>query len=558
MLTGSEIICECLIEQGVDTVFGYPGGTILNVYDALYRYQDKINHVLTSHEQGASHAADGYARATGKVGVSMATSGPGATNLVTGIATAYMDSTPLVAITANVGVEILGRDSFQEIDITGVTMPITKHNFIIRKIEDIFYIVPEAFKIATDGRPGPVLIDFPKNIQSEVIELKEFPSIEEKEEDIDIPNSPDLSYIGAQINKSKRPIIYAGGGIISSNSSKYLYALAKKNNIPVALTLMGLGAFPADDELYLGMLGMHGSPFTNLLINEADLILAFGVRFDDRATGDIKKFCPKASIIHVDIDESEINKVKNSSISMNCPIDSFLKSIIGYIDENPRTNWIQRINCFKNKYPLPSYDDPMHPANIISFVAEKIPDDSIIVTDVGQHQMWTAQRYPFKHPKTLLTSGGLGTMGFALPTAIGASIYNPNKLIVSFTGDGSILMNIQELATLAEIKSNIKILIINNHHLGLVRQQQNLFYHNHYIASKFIFNPEFKTIAEGFGIKGYDLSCESDPLGKLAELLVEVGPAVINIPINEDENIYPMVAPGAANTEMIGGLQQND
>ena len=306
------------------------------------------------------------------------------------------------------------------------------------------------------------------------------------------------------------------------------------------------------------MLGMHGSPFTNLLINEADLILAFGVRFDDRATGDIKKFCPKASIIHVDIDESEINKVKNSSISMNCPIDSFLKSIIGYIDENPRTNWIQRINCFKNKYPLPSYDDPMHPANIISFVAEKIPDDSIIVTDVGQHQMWTAQRYPFKHPKTLLTSGGLGTMGFALPTAIGASIYNPNKLIVSFTGDGSILMNIQELATLAEIKSNIKILIINNHHLGLVRQQQNLFYHNHYIASKFIFNPEFKTIAEGFGIKGYDLSCESDPLGKLAELLVEVGPAVINIPINEDENIYPMVAPGAANTEMIGGLQQND
>ena len=479
-------------------------------------------------------------------------------SLLTAIADAKLDSIPLVAITGQVPYSAIGTDAFQEVDAYGLTIPITKHNFIIRKIEDIFYIVPEAFKIATEGRPGPVLIDFPKNIQSEIIELKEFPSIEEKEEVIDIPNFSALSYIGAQINKSKRPIIYAGGGIISSNSSKYLYTLAKKNNIPVALTLMGLGAFPADDELYLGMLGMHGSPFTNLLINEADLILAFGVRFDDRATGDIKKFCPKASIIHVDIDESEINKVKNSSISMNCSIDLFLKSIIGYIDENPRTNWIQRINCFKNKYPLPSYDDPMHPANIISFVADKIPDDSIIVTDVGQHQMWTAQRYPFKHPKTLLTSGGLGTMGFALPTAIGASIYNPNKLIVSFSGDGSILMNIQELATLAEIQSNIKILIINNHHLGLVRQQQNLFYHKHYIASEFIFNPEFKTIAEGFGIKGYDLSGESDPLGKLTELLAEVGPAVINIPFNEDENIYPMVAPGAANTEMIGGLHQHD
>lgn len=553
---GAEILVKLLEKQGVEYIAGIPGGFNLPIYDALYN--SNIKHILSRHEQGAGFIAQGISRSSNKIGVCLATSGPGATNLLTAIADAKLDSIPMIAITGQVPYSAIGTDAFQEVDAYGLTIPITKHNFIIRKIEDIFYVVPEAFKIATEGRPGPVLIDFPKNIQSEVIEFKKFPSIEENKVDIDIPNTHALSYIGTQINKAKRPIIYAGGGIISSNSSKYLYDLAKKNNIPVALTLMGLGAFSADDELYLGMLGMHGCPFTNLLINEADLILAFGVRFDDRATGDIKKFCPKASIIHVDIDESEINKVKNSSISMNCSINSFLKAIIGYIDENPRTSWIQRINCFKNKYPLPSYDDPMHPANIISFVADKIPDDSIIVTDVGQHQMWTAQRYPFKYPKTLLTSGGLGTMGFSLPAAIGASLYNPQKLIISFSGDGSILMNIQELATLAETKSNIKLLIINNHHLGLVRQQQNLFYHKHYIASEFIFNPNFKTIAEGFGIKGYDLSNESDPLEKLTALLTEIGPAVINIPINDDENIYPMVPPGAANTEMIGGIPIND
>lgn len=554
---GAEILVKLLENQGVEYIAGIPGGFNLPIYDALYN--SKIKHILTRHEQGAGFIAQGISRASDNVGVCLATSGPGATNLLTAIADAKLDSIPLVAITGQVPCSAIGTDAFQEVDAYGLTIPITKHNFIIRKVEDLFYIVPEAFRIAKEGRPGPVFIDFPKNIQNEVIELDEFPLYKDNNiiEETHLSSST-LEYIGTQINNSKRPIIYAGGGIISSNSYKDLYRLAKKNNIPVALTLMGLGAFPANDELHLGLLGMHGAPYTNLLINEADLILAFGVRFDDRATGDIKKFCPKASIIHVDIDESEINKVKNSSIAMNCPIELFLKNILNYIEENSRTDWVERINRFKNKYPLPSYDNPMHPANLISFVASNIPKDSIIVTDVGQHQMWTAQRYPFNTPKTLLTSGGLGTMGFGLPAAIGASLYNKDQLIICFSGDGSILMNIQELATLSELNCNIKILVMNNHHLGLVRQQQNLFYKNHCIASEFKCNVDFKTVAEGFEIKGYDLLNEKEPLKKLSELLLEKGPAVINIPINDKENIYPIVAPGAGNTEMIGGIEIHD
>ena len=360
------------------------------------------------------------------------------------------------------------------------------------------------------------------------------------------------------INNSKKPIIYAGGGVINSNASISLYDFAKKSNIPVSLSLMGLGAFPCDDELSLGMLGMHGAPFTNYLLNEADLILALGVRFDDRATGNIEKFCPNASIIHIDIDPSEINKVKTSSLSMIANINDFIEDIFPHIEVKDRNSWIQRVKCFKEKYSLLSYDNILHPSNIISFVGEKMPRDTIITTDVGQHQMWVAQRYPFKSPKAFLTSSGLGTIGFGLPVAIGAALTNPNKNIICFSGDGSILMNIQELATLADFNLNVKIIILNNHHLGLVRQQQELFYNEHYIASKFISNPNFKIIAEGFGIQSCDLGNEENPLEKLEEILSKKGPYVINILIEETENVLPMVAPGKSNTEMIGGEDFND
>lgn len=572
--TGAEIVIKLLENEGVKYISGIPGGFILPIYDALYN--SKITHILTRHEQGAAFIAQGISRSTDTVGVCFATSGPGATNLLTGIADAKLDSVPLVAITGQVPLSAIGTDAFQEVDAYGLTIPITKHNFLIRDIESLFTVIPKAFKIAKEGRPGPVLIDIPKNIQTQVIELdsfpekkvlmneiglsvKDHPTLKDKasEEIEDIENSA-FECISEVINSSKRPIIYAGGGIISSHASEDLYKFAKKNNIPVALTLMGLSSFPTNDELSLGMLGMHGAPYTNYLIDEADLILAFGIRFDDRATGDIKHFSPHASVIHIDIDASEINKVKGSNLSMVCDIKYFLKKVLPYIHKNPRTEWIEKIKDYKIKYPLPSFDDELHPTNLIPFIASKVPDDTIITTDVGEHQMWTAQRYPLKKPKTLLTSGGLGTMGFGLPTAIGAALANPEKTILCFSGDGSILMNIQELATLCDLNLNVKVIILNNHHLGLVRQQQELFYNKHFIASHFKTNPDFKTIAQGFGINSYDLSNEDNPLDALGRILSTKGPCVINIPIGETENILPMVSPGGSNTEMIGGAKLND
>lgn len=570
--SGAEIIIKLLENEGVEFISGIPGGFNLPMYDALYN--STIKHILARHEQGAAFIAQGISRTTDKVGVCFATSGPGATNLLTAIADAKLDSIPLIAITGQVPLSAIGTDAFQEVDAYGLTIPITKHNFLIRNIHDLFTIIPEAFRIATEGRPGPVLIDIPKNIQTETIELEFFPNDNTLSSSLesDISNvieektissktslkSSTIECMAELINNSRKPIIYAGGGIISSNASSNLYELAKKNNIPVALSLMGLGAFPCDDDLSLGMLGMHGAPYTNYLLNEADLILAFGIRFDDRATGNINKFCPNASIIHVDIDPSELNKVKTCSLSMAADIKEFLDAIIPYVDVKSRNSWVQRVKCFKEKYPLPSYENTMHPANLIPFIASKVGIDAIIATDVGEHQMWTAQRYPFKKPKTLLTSGGLGTMGFGLPVSIGAALVNPDKNVLCFSGDGSILMNIQELATLADFNLNVKVIILSNHHLGLVRQQQELFYNKHYIASSFISNPNFKIIAEGFGIKGYDLGTELDPLEKLENILNEEGPCVINVPIEECENIFPMVAPGKSNLEMIGGEKFND
>ena len=556
---GAEIVIKILENEGVEYISGIPGGFNLPLYDALYK--SKIKHILARHEQGAGFIAQGISRSTNKVGVCFATSGPGVTNLLTAIADAKLDSIPLVAITGQVSLSSIGTDAFQEVDAYGLTIPITKHNFLIRDINELFTVIKEAFKIALEGRPGPVLIDIPKNIQTQVIELEGFPSNIEDHKNVpekkDLKNST-LYCMAELINNSKKPIIYAGGGVVNSNACTNLYEFAKKSNIPVALSLMGLGVFPYNDELSLRMLGMHGAPFTNYLLNEADLILALGVRFDDRATGNIEKFCPNATIIHIDIDPSEINKIKTSSLSMVANIYDFIKAILPHIDAKPRNSWVQRVKCFKEKYPLPSYKNILHQANIIPFVASIVPSDTIVTTDVGQHQMWVAQRYPFKDPKEFLTSSGLGTMGFGLPVAIGAALTNKDKTIVCFSGDGSILMNIQELATLADFNLNVKVIILNNHHLGLVRQQQELFYNQHYIASHFISNPNFKIIAEGFGIKSCDLGNEEEPLKKLEELLSIKGPCVINIPIEETENVLPMVAPGGSNIEMIGGENFND
>ena len=556
---GAEIVIKLLENEGVEYISGIPGGFNLPLYDALYKSK-KIKHILARHEQGAGFIAQGISRSTNKVGVCFATSGPGVTNLLTAIADAKLDSIPLVAITGQVPLSAIGTDAFQEVDAYGLTIPITKHNFLIRNIHELFTVIKEAFKIALEGRPGPVLVDIPKNIQNEFIDLEDFPSEIASE---NLPKreqikSSTLYCIAELINDSKKPIIYAGGGVVNSNASSNLYKIAKKNNIPVSLSLMGLGAFPCDDELSIGMLGMHGAPYTNYLLNEADLILALGVRFDDRATGNIEKFCPNASIIHIDIDPSEINKVKTSSLSMIANVDDFLEDILPHIESKSRNTWRERVKCFKSKYPLPSYKNILHPANIIPFVGNIVPSDAVITTDVGQHQMWVAQRYPFKLPKALLTSSGLGTMGFGLPVAIGAALANKDKTIISFCGDGSILMNIQELATLADFNLNIKVIILNNHHLGLVRQQQQLFYNEHYIASKFISNPNFKMIAEGFGIQSCDLGNEEKPLEKLKELLTVEGPCVINIPIEETENVLPMVPPGKSNIDMIGGENLND
>ncbi|MBC2458737.1 biosynthetic-type acetolactate synthase large subunit [Clostridium beijerinckii] len=556
---GAEIVIKLLENEGVEYISGIPGGFNLPLYDALYKSK-KIKHILARHEQGAGFIAQGISRSTNKVGVCFATSGPGVTNLLTAIADAKLDSIPLVAITGQVPLSAIGTDAFQEVDAYGLTIPITKHNFLIRNIHELFTVIKEAFKIALEGRPGPVLIDIPKNIQNEFIDLEDFPSeiasenLPKKEQ----IKSSTLYCIAELINDSKKPIIYAGGGVVNSNASSNLYKIAKKNNIPVSLSLMGLGSFPCDDELSIGMLGMHGAPYTNYLLNEADLILALGVRFDDRATGNIEKFCPNASIIHIDIDPSEINKVKTSSLSMIANVDDFLEDILPHIESKSRNTWRERVKCFKSKYPLPSYKNILHPANIIPFVGNIVPSDAVITTDVGQHQMWVAQRYPFKLPKALLTSSGLGTMGFGLPVAIGAALANKDKTIISFCGDGSILMNIQEIATLADFNLNVKVIILNNHHLGLVRQQQQLFYNEHYIASKFISNPNFKMIAEGFGIQSCDLGNEEKPLEKLKELLTVEGPCVINIPIEETENVLPMVPPGKSNIDMIGGENLND
>ncbi|MCM1989452.1 biosynthetic-type acetolactate synthase large subunit [Oceanirhabdus seepicola] len=552
--SGAEIIIKLLERQGIEYITGIPGGAILPIYNALYK--SKIVHILARHEQAGGFIAQGIARSTGKAAVCFATSGPGATNLITAIADAKMDSVPIVAITGQVNSSLIGTDAFQEIDTYGLTVPITKHNFLVKCARDLLYIIPEAFKIAESGRPGPVVVDIPKNVQFQEVEFDYWPVFQEIIEPMNQINIFDMELAIEMINNSKRPILYVGGGLIHSNVWKSLQSLAKKNSIPVTCTLMGLGCYPSDDPLYLGMLGMHGSKHTNLIMRDTDLLISLGVRFDDRATGNLNKFCPKAKVIHMDIDPSEINKNKKTDCHVVGDVGIIIQKMLPYIKSDSRREWLSVVNEMRKKHPfkMPPKQDYLHPLNIIRNTASFLDEDTIITTDVGQHQMWVAQVYPFMKPRTLLTSGGLGTMGFGLPAAIGAAIANPEKRVVCFSGDGSLLMNIHDLATLSDLNLNVKVIVLNNGCLGLVRQQQELFYSGNYIASKFKTIPDFAAVSKAFGIKGVRLDANVlSSMQHIQMVVSETGPYVIDVLINPEENVFPMVSPGAGNYEMIGG-----
>ncbi len=545
MLTGSEIICECLIEQGVDTVFGYPGGTILNVYDALYQYKDKINHILTSHEQGAAHAADGYARATGRVGVCMATSGPGATNLVTGIATAYMDSIPLVAITANVAVSILGRDSFQEIDITGVTMPITKHNFIVKDIKDLVPTIRKAFQIAKEGRPGPVLVDITKNVTAEKMEFEsQVPEVIEPR--TYTYSSKELEKVVEMIKESKKPFIFAGGGVIASGASNELKEFAEKIDAPVTDSLMGKGAFDNTRPRYTGMLGMHGTKASNFGVSQCDLLIVIGARFSDRVTGNTATFAKDAKIIHIDIDTAEINKNIIVDLGVVGDAKMILKELNHMIERQSHPQWLKEIRDLKERYPL-SYDQTeLTGPYVIEQIDYLTNSDAIICTDVGQHQMWAAQYYHYRHPRQLITSGGAGTMGFGLGAAIGAKYGQPHKYVFNIAGDGCFRMNMNELATASRYNVPIIQVVINNHVLGMVRQWQTLFYGERYSNTILEDKVDFCKVAEGLGCKAIKVTTKEQVAPAIKEAMEYEGPVLIEVVIGKDDKVFPMVAPGSA------------
>ena len=545
MLTGSEIICECLIEQGVDTVFGYPGGTILNVYDALYQYKDKINHILTSHEQGAAHAADGYARATGRVGVCMATSGPGATNLVTGIATAYMDSIPLVAITANVAVSILGRDSFQEIDITGVTMPITNHNFIVKDIKDLVPTIRKAFQIAKEGRPGPVLVDITKNVTAEKMEFEsQVPEVIEPR--TYTYSSKELEKVVEMIKESKKPFIFVGGGVIASGASNELKEFAEKIDAPVTDSLMGKGAFDNTRPRYTGMLGMHGTKASNFGVSQCDLLIVIGARFSDRVTGNTATFAKDAKIIHIDIDTAEINKNIIVDLGVVGDAKMILKELNHMIERQSHPQWLKEIRDLKERYPL-SYDQTeLTGPYVIEQIDYLTNSDAIICTDVGQHQMWAAQYYHYRHPRQLITSGGAGTMGFGLGAAIGAKYGQPHKYVFNIAGDGCFRMNMNELATASRYNVPIIQVVINNHVLGMVRQWQTLFYGERYSNTILEDKVDFCKVAEGLGCKAIKVTTKEQVAPAIKEAMEYEGPVLIEVVIGKDDKVFPMVAPGSA------------
>ena len=547
-LTGSEIVVECLKEQGVDTVFGYPGGAILNIYDALYKHEE-IRHILTSHEQGASHAADGYARSTGKVGVCLATSGPGATNLVTGIATAYMDSVPMVAITCNVGVPLLGRDSFQEIDIVGVTMPITKHNFIVKNINDLAKTIRKAFKIAQTGRPGPVLVDITKDVTGGTTEYtKETPEVIERKP---LTNVEDMDKVLEFINNAKKPYVFVGGGAIISGAAEEVNEFAKKLDAPVCDSLMGKGAFDGTDALYTGMLGMHGTKTANYGVTECDLLMVIGARFSDRVTGNVSKFAKNAKIVQIDVDAAEINKNVMVDACLIGDAKLILRQLCDQMKQHENTEWTDHIKELMEKYPLTYNKETLTGPAVIEKLYEATKGDAIITTDVGQHQMWAAQYYKYTSPRTFLSSGGLGTMGYGLGACIGAKMGNPDKTVINIAGDGCFRMNLNELATASRYNIPIIQIVLNNHVLGMVRQWQTLFYGQRYSHTVLSDKVDFVKVSEGLGCEAYRATTKEELDIAIEKALQATGPVVIECMIDSDDKVFPMVAAGAAIEEVF-------
>lgn len=551
LLNGAEILIKSLLEQGVDTIFGYPGGAVLNIYDALYMHQDEIRHVLTCHEQGASHAADGYARSTGKVGVCLATSGPGATNLVTGIATAYMDSVPMVAITGNVQVPLLGKDSFQEVDISGITMPITKHNYIVKDVKDLHKIVREAFYIAQEGRPGPVLIDIPKDVTANkaIYEPMEPIKVERKSNYIE---EEAIERVANLINESEKPFIYAGGGVISSGACEELLAFAEKINAPTSTTLMAMGAIPSDHKLFTGMIGMHGTKASNLSATDCDLLIAIGARFSDRVISN-RSHVDNAKIIHIDVDPAEINKNVKADEFIVGDIKLVLNKLLPLLNNKCNEAWIEKTLERKNLKGV-TYDEEderLNPEFIFETLHSVIGENSIVTTEVGQHQMWTAQYFGFNRPRSFVTSGGLGTMGYGLGASIGCQVGNPDKKVVNVAGDGSFMMNCNEIATAVTNKLPIIMMIINNNCLGMVRQWQNLFYAERYSQTTLNRETDLVKLADAYGARGYRVSKKSELKGVLEEAVKSQVPVLIDCQLNIDTKVFPMVAPGAPINQII-------
>ncbi|GAB7388564.1 acetolactate synthase large subunit [Bacillaceae bacterium] len=557
-MSGSDMLLRCLLLEGVEYVFGYPGGSVLPIYDSLYGHT--LKHVLARHEQGAIHAADGYARATGKPGVVIATSGPGATNLVTGIATAQMDSVPLVCITGNVKQSLIGTDAFQEANITGITLPITKHNYFVRDVLDLPRIVKEAFHIATTGRPGPVLIDIPKDV-SEAVAPFYYP------EKVEIrgykpttnPNYLQIERLAKAIAAAKKPLIIAGGGVVSSGAHEELLAFAEKTQIPVITTLMGLSAFPGQHPLSLGMPGMHGSYTANQAILNCDLLIGIGNRFDDRVTmGRTKEFAPNAKIIHIDIDPAEIGKNVETYIPIVGDVKKVLETVIDKVEKTDSDAWLEQLRQWQRDFPL-KYDKSartLKPQYVIELMYETTKGEAIVTTDVGQHQMWVAQYYKFKHPRSFISSGGLGTMGFGLPSAIGAQVAHPDKTVISVSGDGGFQMNIQELAVMGEHQIPVKAVIINNKCLGMVRQWQELFYDERYSEIDLSYHPDFVKLAEAYGVKGLRAETPEEAEKVWREALEHKGPVVVEFVVDRDENVYPMVAAGSTLDQMVLGDEE--
>jgi acetolactate synthase-1/2/3 large subunit len=564
-ITGAQAVVESLIAEGVEVVFGYPGGAVLPLYDVLY--SSPLRHILTRHEQGAIHAADGYARATGKVGVCIATSGPGATNLVTGIANAYMDSIPVVAFTGQVATNAIGTDAFQEADITGITLPITKHNWLVKDVRELPSIIKKAFHIASTGRPGPVLIDLPKDVQTATLDYS-YP------EEVDIPSYKptyhghprQIAQVVRALLKAEKPLLYLGGGVISSGASELVRRIAELLGIPVTTTMMGLGAFPSSHELSLGMLGMHGTAAANLAVTGTDLLVAVGARFDDRVTGKISTFAPNAKIIHIDIDPAEIGKNLTSHIPVVGDVKLVLTEVLAGLEVNKakveklagrRQSWVEQVKKWQEEYPMTyQLGEQIKPQQVIQLISELVGDKAVIATEVGQNQMWTAQYYPFEEPRTLISSGGLGTMGFGLPAAIGAQVGRPDKIVVDIAGDGSILMNSQEMATAKCENIPVKVVILNNSYLGMVRQWQEFFFDCRYSCVNLEGGtPDFVKLAEAYGWLGRRVSDPAQLKDVLAEVLNHPGPAMLDVVIDRGENVLPMVPPGGELSKMIFGKE---